>query len=522
MLLRGTRAAQYLRMSTDMQQYSLENQADAIALYAERHGFSIVRTYEDAGRSGLSIGKRFGLQELLKDIISGCAEFSVILVYDVSRWGRFQDSDESAHYEFLCKQAGVRIEYCAEEFANDGSVTASLLKTIKRAMAGEFSRDLSKRVFAGQARLAAKGYHIGSMPGYGLRRYLIDTDGTPKFELSPGEYKNTHTERVILAPGPIEEVRTVRLIYELFVTQSMPMKRIARWLNERGMTYLNGRPWTDWAIRDILSNEKYIGTSVYARTSKKLGANYRRNPPASWIRGIGAFEPLVTKERFTQAKRRLSSIALRYIHTENEMLDALSALWCKHGRLTNTIVNDDKFCPTTFTYKSRFGSLANAYELIRYRNTRRTGVHLRLRRRICAEIHTEITKRGGMVNFLGGSCRMLINDELTVSIAMGFTPRGVNYNWFQFAFNGQRRPDFVIVARLDDDGRILDYYVLPFPFMTRTRFFTASGRSYRRLDNFRLNSLDPFYDLCGRSILGETDGPSTRHLATRSTIQASQ
>ena len=47
------RAAQYVRMSTEHQQYSTENQADAIRQYAERRGIEIVRTYADEGRSGL-------------------------------------------------------------------------------------------------------------------------------------------------------------------------------------------------------------------------------------------------------------------------------------------------------------------------------------------------------------------------------------------------------------------------------------------------------------------------------------
>ena len=38
------RAARYVRMSTDHQRYSTENQADAIAIYAAAHGFEIVRT----------------------------------------------------------------------------------------------------------------------------------------------------------------------------------------------------------------------------------------------------------------------------------------------------------------------------------------------------------------------------------------------------------------------------------------------------------------------------------------------
>jgi DNA invertase Pin-like site-specific DNA recombinase len=56
-------AAQYLRMSTEHQRYSLENQTAAIAEYAEARGFAIVQTYPDAGKSGLSLKGRAGLQK---------------------------------------------------------------------------------------------------------------------------------------------------------------------------------------------------------------------------------------------------------------------------------------------------------------------------------------------------------------------------------------------------------------------------------------------------------------------------
>jgi DNA invertase Pin-like site-specific DNA recombinase len=45
---------------------------------------------------------------LVADVVAGQDVFDTILVYDVSRWGRFQDADESAHLEFLCRSAGVR------------------------------------------------------------------------------------------------------------------------------------------------------------------------------------------------------------------------------------------------------------------------------------------------------------------------------------------------------------------------------------------------------------------------------
>src|SRR5688572_24019276 len=115
------RAAQYIRMSTEHQQYSTENQGDVIRAYAAARGYEIVRTYADEGKSGLRIEGRESLQRLLADVQAGRADFEAILVYDVSRWGRFQDSDESAYYEHTCKRAGLRIEYCAEQFENDGS-----------------------------------------------------------------------------------------------------------------------------------------------------------------------------------------------------------------------------------------------------------------------------------------------------------------------------------------------------------------------------------------------------------------
>ena len=94
-------AAQYLRVSTDHQQYSVDNQADEIARYAGERGFTITKTYTDAAKSGLRLTNRDGLKQLLKDVVEGNRDYRAVLVYDVSRWGRFQDTDESAHYEFL-------------------------------------------------------------------------------------------------------------------------------------------------------------------------------------------------------------------------------------------------------------------------------------------------------------------------------------------------------------------------------------------------------------------------------------
>ena len=90
------KAAQYVRMSTEHQKYSTENQAEIISLYAVERGFEIVRTYADEGKSGLRLDGRDALKQLISDVEAGDTPFGAILVYDVSRWGRFQDADQSA------------------------------------------------------------------------------------------------------------------------------------------------------------------------------------------------------------------------------------------------------------------------------------------------------------------------------------------------------------------------------------------------------------------------------------------
>ncbi|MFA7587825.1 MAG: recombinase family protein, partial [Novosphingobium sp.] len=239
-------------MSTDHQKYSTENQADAIRHYAATRGIEIVRTYADAGKSGLKIEGRDALKQLIDDVQSGATDFTMVLVYDVSRWGRFQDADESAYYEYICKRAGIAVQYCAEQFDNDGSPVSTIVKGVKRAMAGEYSRELSTKVFAGQGRLIEKGYRQGGPAGFGLRRTLIDETGAIKGTLGRGEHKSIQTDRVILTPGPDEEIAVVQEVYRAFVHDGRTERQIADDLNARGIQTDLGRPWTRGTVHQLL------------------------------------------------------------------------------------------------------------------------------------------------------------------------------------------------------------------------------------------------------------------------------
>ena len=124
-------AAAYVRMSTEHQQYSTSNQMDVITEYAKRREKQIVKQYSDEGKSGLNIHRRESLAELIRDVQNGPINFSAILLYDVSRWGRFQDADESAYYEFICRRAGVSVHYCAEQFESEEIHVSLIVKCLK-------------------------------------------------------------------------------------------------------------------------------------------------------------------------------------------------------------------------------------------------------------------------------------------------------------------------------------------------------------------------------------------------------
>src|ERR1700728_5021934 len=79
--------AEYVRMSTEHQQYSTENQSQIIHRYARARGMNVIRTYADHGKSGLNLSGRLGLAALIRAAQSGTAKFVAVLVFDVGRWG---------------------------------------------------------------------------------------------------------------------------------------------------------------------------------------------------------------------------------------------------------------------------------------------------------------------------------------------------------------------------------------------------------------------------------------------------
>jgi DNA invertase Pin-like site-specific DNA recombinase len=357
--------AQYLRVSTDNQRYSLERQSECIGDYAAERGFSIIQTYVDRAKSGLLLKNRPGLKQLLADVTGGRITYRAVLVYDVSRWGRFQDVDEAGHYEFICKQSGVPVHYCAEVFENDDTPISFIMKAVKRMMAGEYSRELGIRCFAGQKRVAQLGFRAGGAAGYGCRRILVNADRSVKQQLGLNDRKSLATDRVILAPGPENEVACVRQIYRMLIDKNMSFCAIARELNRQCVPCIGSMPWTHFRVRAILTNPKYNGTVVYGRLSRRLQTPQVKMPPDNWVVVPHAFESVVDDATYSAAQQTLAG---RTTHKPNsQLLDELRSILSTHGRLTAQLIRSTKGATPPRSYRQRFGGLCMAYELIGYR-----------------------------------------------------------------------------------------------------------------------------------------------------------
>jgi DNA invertase Pin-like site-specific DNA recombinase len=485
---KSLRAAQYVRMSTELQRYSIQNQAAAIGAYAQQRNLDIVRTYVDEGRSGLRINRRPGLIELIEDVQSGNADFNHILVYDISRWGRFQDVDESAHYEFVCKRNGVKVAYCAEQFENDGSLLSSIMKNIKRVMAAEFSRELGVKVHTGHCRIASLGYRVGGPLTFGLGREMVDEKRRSKGRLARGEYKALKTDRVRLRLGSDEELAVVRWIFEQFVLERKTDVEIARQLNRADFTNHHGRPWTYIMIHSILRNENYIGNLVYNRTSRRLGQTQVNNPHHLWIRSSSGVTPVVDRDLFARAKKIMAE---RYISIpEDQMLRRLRLTLGRKGKLSSSIINNATGLPSASCYVKHFGSMRKAYALIGYKGSRDcewfdarqhwSEVVSNLATQVAETLRADLGLRvnvadGGLGLTLNGKCKSIAFQAVRQT-----AKKNASHAAQWRANRAKPGAELLVVLRLNDANKeIRDYVLVPSPDDTR-QYLTLSDRALDR------------------------------------------
>lgn len=131
---------------------------------------------------------------------------------------------------------------------------------------------------------------------------LVSADGQKKRILHPCEWKNVRSDRITLVPGPRREVECVRRIFSLCRGKSAAA--IAAQLNRQGTKFINGKPWTESNVYNILTNEKYMGVNIWGKTSQRFH-KYSPRKSKDWIKTPNAFAPLVSQLQFRRAQEAM-------------------------------------------------------------------------------------------------------------------------------------------------------------------------------------------------------------------------
>ncbi len=507
----ASRAVMYVRMSTESQDYSTDHQRAKIREYAEAQGMSIIREYVDDGKSGLDIKRRSGLLSLMKAVQSPQPDFRHIIVYDVSRWGRFQDIDEAAYHEHTCRRAGIEVVYCGERFIEDQGPYASLLKSMKRVMAAEYSRELSQKVFMAQTRFIEKGFKQGGHAGFGLRRMALKACGTPRAILKYGESKAAATDRVILVWGPAEEVAMVRRVYSLYLNTGLSEAAIVRLLNNEQVPNEFGRAWTQAMVNSLLTNVKYAGALAYNRRSCKLSKPRKSNTRDKWVVNTAAIDPIVPLEVFEKVQAERKRRMRRYSLAELGVL--LRACYQKHGRVNAKIIAADPEMPDPQLFVRGFGSLVRAYDAVGLPRSL-TYAFVDTKRRLSAiraellsEVITLANAAGATIGKTAVPFTFLLNDALNVlvDVAVCRNPKRGLQNW---RIAGRPGIDFIIIGRMNPEAsQIMDYLLVSAADL-------ATGPIYLKTSNFPRYSALRHSTVGGMFGLAQSSAEPDEHPAT--------
>lgn len=267
-----------------------------------------------------------------------------------------------------------------------------------------------------------------------------------------------------------------------------------------------GREWTRATVREVLTNEKYIGNNVYNRVSFKLKKTRVVNPPEMWIRKDGAFQSIVPSETFYTAQGIMRARARRY--SFEELIERLRNLYRSRGFLSGVVIDETEGMPSASVYAYRFGSLIRAYQTVGFTPGRdyryvETNRFLRqLHPEIVAETEKKITDLGGTVSRDPATDLLTVNTEFTACIVLSRCQAHDNgRNHWKVRFDTSLLPDITVAVRLNhENAAALDYYLLPRLDFGQLRIHLADHNPIE-FESYRFDTLDYLYGMAERARL---------------------
>ena len=352
----------YGRCSTEGQDASLADQYQTIERFVGEAGLKpIVPPFEDDGRRG-SDEERPGLRSVLDYVrthpnqVRANADYIPIIVYNVARFGRFDDPKKLFHHFHEIERHGYEFYSVMEGLRSRGNIADFIQLIIRGEQAYSFTMDLSEYGIRTGCSLAEKGFWPGGIAPFGYDRMTFGADGQARYRYvthadktvqkyapdgtlldtfapvhDKGKFRSAYSdklrsEKVKLVPNPTQ-AGYVSQIFEWFVREGWGLKKIARALNRKGVPAPRGRNWFQGSVRGILRNPAYKGALVYGRRSdgkhhdvrfEKAGTGFvpkmtprdvaRREfvhrPLSECVMVEGCHEPVVTREVWDLSQKK--------------------------------------------------------------------------------------------------------------------------------------------------------------------------------------------------------------------------
>jgi len=285
---RVIRAAAYARFSSDNQRdESIDAQLRAINDYAARNDIIIVEEYIDRAKSAMT-DNRPSFLDMVKNSSKG--EFDIVLVHKLDRFAR--NRYDSAHYNHQLKKNDVQLVSVIEQI--DDSPEGRMMMAVLEGMAEFYSQNLAREVRKGMQENALKAMHTGGKPPLG-------------YDVNPTTRKLVINET---------EAEAVTLIFQR-VLEGHGYQEIVNELNSHGYKSKTGNSFCKNSIHSILSNEKYIGTYIFNRSSS-ADIDGRRNTHKfkdddEIIRIENAIPPIIEKNSFDAVQWKMQKRKQEFI-----------------------------------------------------------------------------------------------------------------------------------------------------------------------------------------------------------------
>lgn len=352
----------YGRCSTEGQDASLADQYQTIERFVREAGLKpIAPPFEDDGRRG-SDEERPGLRSILDYVgthpnpVRANSDYIPIIVYNVARFGRFDDPKKLFHHFHEIERHGYEFYSVMEGLRSRGNIADFIQLIIRGEQAYAYTMDLSEYGIRTGCSLAEKGFWPGGNAPFGYDRMTFAADGQPRYRYvtrsdktvekyapdgvlvdrfapvsDKGKIRSAYsdklrTEKVRLVPNPTQLV-IVCQVFEWFVCEGWGLKKIARALNRKEVPAPRGRKWLQGSVRGVLLNPAHKGAVVYGRRSdgkhhdvrfEKSGTGFvpkmtprdvaRREfvhrPLSECVVIEGCHEPIVTREIWDQAQKK--------------------------------------------------------------------------------------------------------------------------------------------------------------------------------------------------------------------------